>query len=1183
MLTDTECRLIVDQGPFMVWRSDASGACDFFNQHWLEFTGRSLAQELGDGWAQGVHPEDLDRCLATYRDHFARRAPFVMSYRLRRHDGQHRQLLDRGAPCHDERGVFQGFVGSCYDVTDQTSAREDLDRFFNLSQDPMCIASLDGYFKRVNPAFSRVLGYPEAELMARPWLDLVLDEDRAITIAAGQALAAGHSVHQFQNRYRCADGSVKWLSWSSQPVQDQGKIYAVARDVTRHKLAEQRLRKSERRLAEAQRIVRMGSWEWDVQNSEATWSEETYRILGLAPGGPSVPLDQFIAEWVHPEDRPAAAEVVSRAKEHGEGFDLTYRLLWPDGRVSWARSQGEARRDAGGRVVRLMGTMQDVTESHLAQERLRESERRLAEAQRIARLGSWEWDLAANRKTWSAELYRIFDLDPGCAPPTVEELARLIHPDDRQAWRDALQWALDGHGPYETVVRIQRRDGELRHVRIQGELARDALGRPSRMQGTGQDITADMRAEQRLRDNQRRLAEAQRIARMGSWEWDIAAGREHWSAEMFRLVGREPQEGPVPLPEVLSTIHPEDRQWLEERIRAALEQGEPYDVVHRGMRADGQVRVFRSQAEVVRDAAGKPLAMLGTALDITEQREAQDQLLLAAKVFENSIEGVIITDGEGRIQSVNRAFTIITGYSPEDVLGRRPGVLDPARDERPSHGRIRQSLLANGEWRGEINNRGKDGQVYPQWLTITAVRDERGRTVNYIMLLHDISDLKRSEEELKYLAHYDPLSGLPNRQLLRDRLEVALARAERHQLPLAVLYVDLDNFKTVNDSLGHAVGDLLLQSVANRLVDAHQGRDTVARLGGDDFVVVLEEINDAAQAEQAAAAILESLARPHRIEDEDLYLTTSVGLALYPDHGARPEVLVKNAEVAMYRAKGAGKNLFLAYDRSMDDQVHKRLSLENALRKALERQEFVVHYQPRLDVAGGRILGMEALVRWQRPESGLVPPGDFIPIAEETGLIVPIGQWVLRRACTQAQAWVAEGHSELVVAVNLSARQLLQANLLPMVESVLADTGLPPANLELEITESAIMSNVKRAVDTLHGLARLGVSLVLDDFGTGYSSLYYLKHFPIQALKIDQHFVADIFRDPDDAAIVEAIISLAQSLKLGVVAEGVETPEQMRYLLEHRCHQMQGYLFSRPVPAEAFAALLRRGPFPIPA
>jgi diguanylate cyclase (GGDEF)-like protein/PAS domain S-box-containing protein len=798
-------------------------------------------------------------------------------------------------------------------------------------------------------------------------------------------------------------------------------------------------------------------------------------------------------------------------------------------------------------------------------------------------VGSWEWDLAADRKTWSAELFRIFGLAPGGGPPSVDELGAMIHPDDRGFWRRSLQDALAGKRAYDVVVRIQRPDGDLRHLRIRGELVRDVQGQPAWMLGTCQDITETWQAQERLRDSQRRLAEAQRIARIGSWEWDIPAGVEYWSEEMHRLLGREPQEGPVPIAEVVSIFHPEDRDWVEDRIRAALERSQPYDIVHRVIAADGQVRLFHSQAEVVRDQDGRALRMTGTAQDITQQRETQDQLALAAKVFENSIEGVIIADGEGRIQSVNRAFTIITGFTPEDVLGKRPAVLDPARAAKASHRRIRQSLMSNGEWRGEINNRGKDGQLYPQWLTITAVRDERGRVANYVMLLHDISDIKRSEEELKFLAHHDPLSGLPNRQLLRDRLEVALARAGRHQRPLAVLYVDLDNFKTVNDSLGHAVGDLLLQSVASRLVDAHQGRDTVARLGGDDFVVVLEEIVDAGQAEQAAAAILESLSRPYQIEGDDLYLTTSVGLALYPVHGAQPDVLVKNAELAMYRAKGAGKNSFLVYDRSMDDQVHKRLSLENALRKALEREEFVVHYQPRLDVAAGRILGMEALVRWQRPEAGLVPPGDFIPIAEETGLIAPIGQWVLRRACAQAQAWVAAGHPELLVAVNLSARQLLQANLLAMVESVLADTGLPPGNLELEITESAIMTNVKRAVDTLHGLARLGLRLVLDDFGTGYSSLYYLKHFPIQALKIDQHFVADIFRDPDDAAIVEAIISLAWSLKLEVVAEGVETPEQMRYLLDHRCHQMQGFLFSRPVPADQFELLLRREAAPIPA
>jgi diguanylate cyclase (GGDEF)-like protein/PAS domain S-box-containing protein len=568
--------------------------------------------------------------------------------------------------------------------------------------------------------------------------------------------------------------------------------------------------------------------------------------------------------------------------------------------------------------------------------------------------------------------------------------------------------------------------------------------------------------------------------------------------------------------------------------------------------------------------------MVGTVQDVTTQRAAQEQLALAAKVLENSIEGVIITDAHGRIQSVNRAFTIITGFLAEEVLGRGLEMLRSGHHDEGFYAGIQQSLAANGEWRGEVWHRSKNGQDYPQWMTITTVKDDQGRIANQVILLHDISDLRRSEEELRYYANHDTLTGLPNRQLLRDRLEVALAGSERRNLLLAVLYVDLDNFKTINDSLGHAAGDALLQAVANRLLDLCRGRHTVARLGGDDFVVVLEDLEDQGQAERQAKALLESLARPFWVDNQEFYLTTSLGLAFSPPHGRQPETLIKNAELAMHRAKERGKNAYLVYTPTMNAVALKRLSLETALRKALEREEFEVHYQPRVDAAAGRMLGMEALVRWRRPEVGLVSPGDFIPLAEETGLIVPIGGWVLRQACQQTRAWLDQGHRDLVVAVNLSARQLRHASLAATVESALSDSGLPPANLELELTESALMTNVERGVVLLQTLARMGLRLVLDDFGTGYSSLYYLKRFPIQALKIDQHFVADIFNDPGDAAIVQAVISLAQSLKLGVVAEGVETAAQRDFLLARGCHEMQGYLFSRPVPAQELQLLLDR-------
>ncbi|MFH1034448.1 MAG: PAS domain S-box protein [Pseudomonadota bacterium] len=560
--------------------------------------------------------------------------------------------------------------------------------------------------------------------------------------------------------------------------------------------------------------------------------------------------------------------------------------------------------------------------------------------------------------------------------------------------------------------------------------------------------------------------------------------------------------------------------------------------------------------------------------DISARRRGEEQLKLAAKVYENTVEGVLITDSVGAVIMVNPAFSHITGYQPSEVIGESPLIL--RTDDLPLeiYETMWEALITNGRWQGEIWNRRKNGEAYPEWVTISRIADSMGHATNYIAVFHDLTDIRRGEEQIKYQAHHDALTGLPNRTLFDDRLEQAMAHSDRQGQRLALMFLDLDRFKQINDSLGHQVGDMMLQEVARRIKGCLRDTDTVARLGGDEFTVIVPNVGGLEGTMEAARRILRSLEASFLLKGHELFTTASLGITLYPDDARDRESLLKNADLAMYRAKDQGRNNYQLFTPDMNAQVMQRLSLESRLRRALEKQELRVHYQPKVSLASGLVIGTEALVRWQR-EDTLVGPMEFIPLAEENGLILPIGEYVLDTACRQTAQWHAQGLTGLTVAVNISARQFQRQDLLALVQRVLQRSGLPPAFLELEITESTVMADVQKAIAILKVLAGLGVKISLDDFGTGYSSLYYLRQFPISSLKIDKSFIDDIPQKEDDVAIAQAVISLARSLGLQVVAEGVETQAQLEFLRAHDCDIMQGYLFSRPLPPQQIPELLR--------
>jgi diguanylate cyclase (GGDEF)-like protein/PAS domain S-box-containing protein len=605
--------------------------------------------------------------------------------------------------------------------------------------------------------------------------------------------------------------------------------------------------------------------------------------------------------------------------------------------------------------------------------------------------------------------------------------------------------------------------------------------------------------------------------------------------------------------------------YLSDAIRAGLSETERHQAILQGV------------AWMVMTGAG----LLGVGFVATRRlslrfgNPVRQHLLLAASVFESSREGILITDRHQRILRANRAFCRLTGYSEAEIRGRTPKFLRSGHQNADFYAEMHTALHDHGQWQGEVLDRHKDGRIIPVLLSISAVKDAGGRIDHYVAVHTDISHIKESEARLEYQARHDHLTGLANRLMLHLRLEHALQRARRDGTHLALLMIDLDRFKDVNDSFGHLMGDALLRDVAERLVRRVRNADTVSRLGGDEFTVLLEDTENPDEAARVAEDLIRVLDEPFELPNgNEVVLGATIGIAIFPDHGETEEALLQGADAALYQAKTEGGRHYRFFSDSLTQAARERIALEARLRRALAQGELRLHFQPQIDIASGAIVGAEALVRWESPEDGLVPPGRFIPVAEQSGLIEAIGEWVLRQTCCQGQRWIQMGMPALTLAVNVSSRQFQRSDCVERLARILDETGFPPQRLELEVTEGTLMDHAGHVLETLGRLRALGIRIAIDDFGTGYSSLAYLKRFPLDVLKIDKSFVDDIPRLSDDMEITATIIAMAHTLRLKVLAEGVETVAQLDFLKERGCDFYQGFLMSRPLPAVEFTRLL---------
>ena len=999
----------------------------------------------------------------------------------------------------------------------------------------------------------------------------------------GRAIAEGRRVNERQ-QLRTQDGAQRWIDNRKYPINGpDGEIIGVlgiAPDITEFVEAEGRLRESEESLREAHQISGLGNYLLDIPNQMWKVSPQVDALLGIDSSD-----DHTIgAIWplIHPDDRSLLADRL-KAQLSGEvsTFDREYRIVRKtDGAIRWVHVRGRLELDAQGKPLALRGTVQDITERKQVETALRESEDSLRQAQKIAGLGSYALDIHSGLWTSSDILDEIFGIDRAYER-SVGGWLELIHPDVRTAMSAYFQEEVLGQGkPFDREYRIVRRsDGVERWVHGMGRLTLDAHGQPVMMHGTIQDITESKQVEAALRESKELLqlfiGHAPAALAMLDRDMRYLAVSRRW-LEMHSL-------GAV---EVIGHSHYEvfsgvPESWREEHRRCLA--GEKIETSERELtRADGGVQWIRREILPWRAGDGSVGGIVIFSEDITERKLAEERLRLAATVFTGAREGITITDPTGTILEVNEAFTRITGYKREDVLGSNPRILQSGVQSRDFYRNMWDSLIRDGQWSGEVWNRTKGGDLYPEMLSIHAIRDAGGEVKQYVGLFTDITEVKEHEQQLELAAHYDALTGLPNRALFGDRLRQAMAQAHRRDQLVGVAYFDLDGFKAINDGCGHTSGDALLTALAFRMKRALREGDTLARLGGDEFAAVILDLPDRDACLPTLTRMLEAAAKEVQIGDVPLRATASAGVTFYPQaEEVDADMLLRQAGQALYEAKLAGKNRFSIFDSSHDLMARSRHENIEHVRRALAANELVLHYQPKVNMRTGKVIGAEALLRWQHPERGLLPPGLFLPVIEDNPLAVEVGNWVIESALAQMEAWQENGF-EMPVSVNVSAFELQQPDFVSrLCARLAAHPRVKPSHLELEVLETSALQNVALSSQVLTACREAGVQISVDDFGTGYSSLVYLKRLPANVLKIDQGFVRDMLDEPENLTILKGVLGLAEAFRRQVIAEGVETVDHGLMLLQLGCDLAQGYGIAKPMPAgelQGWAAAWRADP-----